>query len=41
MKSGAVTPSQHFAVWADMAMGAFDPDTGAAVGGFDTERKTP
>lgn len=41
MKSGAVTPSPRFAVWAEMAMGAFDPETGAAVGGFEPERNTP
>lgn len=41
MQQGAVTPSPRFAIWADMAMGAFDPQSGAAVGGFDTERKTP
>lgn len=36
MTSGDVTPSPRFAVWAEMAMGAYDPTTGAAVGGFDT-----
>lgn len=41
MKSGAITPSPRFAVWAEMAMGAYDPETGAAVGGFEPERKTP
>lgn len=41
MKSGAVTPSARFSVWAEMAMGAYDPDSGAAVGGFDPERTDP
>ena len=41
MQSGAVTPSPRFAVWRDMAMGAYDPQSGAAVGGFDSERTTP
>lgn len=35
MQSGAVTPSPRFQIWADMAgMGAFDPETGDKVGGF-------
>lgn len=41
MRSGAVTPSARFAVWAEMTMGAYDPDSGAAVGGFDSERTDP
>jgi alkylhydroperoxidase/carboxymuconolactone decarboxylase family protein YurZ len=41
MKQGTVTPSPRFAVWAEMAMGAYDPKTGAAVGGFEPERNTP
>lgn len=41
MHAGAVTPSPRFAVWADMAMGAYDPAAGATVGGFDPERTDP
>lgn len=41
MQSGVLTPSARFAVWAEMAMGAYDPATGAAVGGFEPERTTP
>lgn len=40
MTSGAVTPSPRFAVWATMAMGAYDPASGAAVGGFDPIEET-
>jgi alkylhydroperoxidase/carboxymuconolactone decarboxylase family protein YurZ len=38
MQSGAVTPSTRFRIWADMGgMGAFDPETGDKVGGFQTK----
>jgi len=41
MQRGAVIPSPRFAVWADMAMGAYDPAAGGAVGGFDPESTDP
>ncbi|WP_417724270.1 hypothetical protein [Salipiger sp.] len=38
LQGGTVTPSAPFAVWADMpGMGAFDPEAGGAVGGFEAE----
>lgn len=40
MRSGQVTPSPRFRVWAEMpGLGAYDPGSGAAVGGFSEQTR--